>query len=102
VAARKRKVRLPDSWKDKLSVSMLMNRLVNHVNGEIELTATQVRAAEIVLSKVVPSLASVQSEVTVTSYRDVLERLAGNDLPLPMPADVANAALLASKEQTIQ
>jgi hypothetical protein len=38
---------------------MLADRLEKHAMGEIELTTTQVRAAEILLKKVVPDLASI-------------------------------------------
>lgn len=77
MAARKRKTVLSDNWKDKIRVSMLMNRLVDHSLGKIEMSASQVRALEIVLSKLVPSLASTASDVTVKhSYLDTLARVA--------------------------
>jgi hypothetical protein len=79
MAARIRKTTLSDSWKDKIKVSMLMNRLVDHGDGKIELTNTQVRAIEIVLSKLVPTLAASTSEVTITRYTDHLDRIAALD-----------------------
>lgn len=44
----------------RIRSSMLVNALMDHVDGKRELSATQVRAAEILLRKVVPDLASVE------------------------------------------
>lgn len=38
-----------------------MNRLLKHVEGEIELSGTQVKAADILLKKVVPDLARTEN-----------------------------------------
>lgn len=62
MAARKRKVALTDDWKQNIRASMIMNRLVDHVDGKIDLTPTQINAAKIVLGKILPDLA--RSEVT--------------------------------------
>ena len=89
MAARRRKVELSDAWKDKIRVSMLMNRLVDHMLGKTSMTTTQVRAAEIVLSKLVPSLSSTTTDMRVTNYTEVLARIAAAE-----QAQVGNAALL--------
>lgn len=44
----------------KIQTSQLINRLFSHVNGEVELTASQVRAAEVLLKKTLPDLQSVE------------------------------------------
>ena len=54
------------------------------------------------LRKVLPDLSAVEAAIQVTTYRDVLERIASSRLPLPMPSEVANAALLAKDQPTIQ
>lgn len=54
--ARKNKVTLSDSWKDGIRVSAIMNRLNQHIQGEVEMTATQINAAKIVLGKLVPDV----------------------------------------------
>jgi hypothetical protein len=46
--------------RERIKTSMLVNRLADHVSGVVELSATQVRAAEILLSKTLPSLSSVE------------------------------------------
>ena len=45
---------------DRGKATRLANRLDAHAMGEVEMTATQVRAAEILLKKLVPDLASVE------------------------------------------
>lgn len=44
----------------KIQTSQLINRLQDHANGKVELSPTQVRAAEVLLKKALPDLASVQ------------------------------------------
>jgi hypothetical protein len=56
MAARKRKVQLTDAWKEKIRISVISGRLYDHVNGEIEMSNTQIKAAQILLAKLVPDL----------------------------------------------
>lgn len=60
MAARKRKVELTEAWKQKIKVSMLGLRLYDHALGNVEMTATQVKAADILLRKLVPDLARTE------------------------------------------
>ena len=46
----------------KIQVSQIINRLMNHVDGQCEMTTTQVRAAEILLKKALPDLS--QTDIT--------------------------------------
>ena len=50
------------TWKEKISATTIMNRLVKCVEGTVEMTPSQVRAADIILRKIVPDLA--RNEVT--------------------------------------
>lgn len=59
MAARTNKVKLTESWREKIRTSMLINRLQNHIIGRIEMSATQLRAAEILLRKNLPDLQAV-------------------------------------------
>jgi hypothetical protein len=61
MAARKRKVTLNDDWKDKIRAGVLMARLLGHVEGDIEMSATQIKAADILLKKIVPDLARTEN-----------------------------------------
>lgn len=49
-----------DMVRDKIQASQLINRLTDHALGKTELTATQVRAIEVLLRKSVPDLSSVE------------------------------------------
>jgi hypothetical protein len=62
MAARKKKVTLTESWKEKIRAGVILDRLIKHVNGEIEMTNSQIKAADILLKKTVPDLA--RTEVT--------------------------------------
>jgi hypothetical protein len=44
----------------KIQTSQLINRLFSHANGEVEMSSTQVRAAEVLLKKTLPDLQSVE------------------------------------------
>lgn len=59
MAARLR-LRHQDEVRAKIQASQLLNRLTDHAFGEIELTATQLKAIEILLRKSIPDLASVE------------------------------------------
>ena len=58
--------------RDKIQSSQIINRLQNHIDGSVELSSTQVRAAEILLNKCVPNLQSTEVKATVT-YEDARE-----------------------------
>lgn len=60
MAARKNKVALTDTWKEKIQVSMIGLRLYDHALGKNEMTQTQIKAAEIILRKLVPDLARTE------------------------------------------
>lgn len=60
MAARKVKTTLSDRWKDRIQATLIMNRLLDHVNGELELSSTQLKAADILLKKIVPDLARTE------------------------------------------
>lgn len=60
MAARKRKIVLTDDWKAKIKAGNIMHRLHGHVMGTIEMTASQIKAAQVVLSKLVPDLARTE------------------------------------------
>ena len=57
MAARTRKTALTDTWKERIKASVLGLRLYAHAQGEIEMSATQIKAADILLKKLIPDLA---------------------------------------------
>lgn len=56
MAARKRKTELSDTWKEKIKASVIGLRLYDHMQGLVEMTPTQIKAADILLKKLVPDL----------------------------------------------
>lgn len=51
-----------ETWREKIRVSVIITRLEKHANGETEMTPTQVKAAQVLLDRVMPTLSA--SEVT--------------------------------------
>lgn len=60
MAARKEKIHHDEKTKRLIQASQLINRLISHANGEIDLTPTQVQAAKIVIGKTIPDLKAVE------------------------------------------
>lgn len=50
----------------KIQTSQLINRLQNHIFKEAEMTATQLRAAEILLNKTLPNLQAIEQKTEIT------------------------------------
>ena len=48
-----------DDVRNKIQVSQIINRLMNHHLGKVEMTPTQLRAGEILLRKRLPDLSQV-------------------------------------------
>ena len=63
MAARIKKIKHDENTRLKIRAAQLINRLTNHANGEVEMSATQVRAIEILLRKILPDLSDVKMEV---------------------------------------
>lgn len=49
---------LAAEWRAKIKTAMLLNRLNDHAAGRIDMTRSQVAAAQILLRKVLPDLSS--------------------------------------------
>lgn len=60
MAARKRKVSLTESWKAKIRASVIADRLHKHLMGTVDLSATQIKAAQILFNKMEPDLARTE------------------------------------------
>lgn len=59
MAARKR-TWTPEIVRERIRTSMLVRRLTKHVLGQVEMSPTQVRAAEVLLKKRLPDLSAVE------------------------------------------
>ena len=56
-----------DSSNKLIQASQLLNRLISHVNGEIELSTSQVNAAKIVIGKYIPDLKAIEHSGKIDS-----------------------------------
>lgn len=65
MAARTRSLTLTDTWREKIQISMLINRLNDHIFNGKRLEATQLKAIEILLRKVAPDLSQIDGNYTV-------------------------------------
>lgn len=67
--SRARKERLTENWKEHIQATAIMNRLKDHGDGKLEkpLDSTQIKAYEVLLSRLVPALSAVeQTTIDVT------------------------------------
>ena len=56
MAARKRQVRLSEEWRERIRAAAILQRLDRAAMGEVDMTSSQLKAAEIVLRKTIPDL----------------------------------------------
>ena len=83
--------KLEESWRKAIQATLILKRLSACALGQIEMTSQNIKAAEIILRKVVPDLASIQHEgnngnhITVnimrfTDAKPLLENTLQNDM----------------------
>lgn len=63
----------PEKTRERIQAGMILDRLHKHITGEVELSATQIQAARILLAKALPDL-------TATEWRDVTESKAARKM----------------------
>jgi hypothetical protein len=61
--------------RERIQTSQIVNRLEKHVFGENEMTATQVNAAKILLSKTIPDLKQIEASIELTTHEQALSEL---------------------------
>ncbi len=49
-----------DTWRGRIKISMLINRLNDHAIGKVELTPSQIKSIEILLRKTIPDLKAIE------------------------------------------
>lgn len=65
----------PDSVRQKIRASQLVNRLEKHAHGEVDMTATQVTAALGLLDRCVPKLTATDLKLSgEVAVRDTVDR----------------------------
>jgi len=97
--ARKSTPFLDERWRQKIQASMLINRLTDHAAGRNEMTATQVRAAEILLKKILPDLAAVEcSGETTVKYEISSEPMTAEEWKREIEREYPQPLLEAAKK----
>lgn len=56
---------MQDDWKNKIKASAILNRLNQCVEGTLELSSNQLKAADIILKKIVPDLARTEIDADI-------------------------------------
>lgn len=62
MAARKNRTCITEEWRKRISTGKILDRLNKHVEGKVEMKSTQVRAADILLKKVIPDLSHSETD----------------------------------------
>lgn len=70
----------PQRARERIAGTKVIERLMQHVTGEIDMTPTQVRAAAILLNKVLPDLKSVDVGVSSQLDKVTCHRLSDEEL----------------------
>ena len=70
----------PQRARERIAGTKIIDRLVKHVNGEVDMTPTQGRAAAILLNKVLPDLKTVEVDVHAQSNTTPYRRLSDEEL----------------------
>ena len=65
----------PNRVRERIRVGVIVNRLQKHALGEVEMTPTQIRAAEVLLKKAIPDLSAVEhsGEITNRTVKELSE-----------------------------
>ena len=74
MAARKNRIQHDENTRKKIQASQLINRLTNHALGSEEMENSQVRAAEILLKKILPDLSNVDFQGEVDAELKVIRK----------------------------
>ena len=72
MAARTRRIAVDDNTRAKIQTTQIAKRLMDHILGNIELSATQVTAALGLLKKTLPDLQSLEVDQTINDERSVI------------------------------
>lgn len=71
--ARTKRIFHDENTRAKIQTTQIINRLTKHIFGEIEMSASQVRAAEILLNKRLPNLAATENVTEVIRREPVAD-----------------------------
>jgi len=86
-----RKIVRDANTRAKIQATQVINRLHAHMMGEVEMSASQVKAAEILLKKTLPDLQATTLSTDSGTLSDILKDLSGETTGLPEPIDESRA-----------
>ena len=89
----------PQKARERISASKIINRLVKHIHGEIDMSPSQVQAARILLNKVLPDLKSVEVAASVEVGPPVYEMT--DEQLLAIAAGALNVVPIQKNEKTV-
>lgn len=69
-----------ERWKSKIQTGQIVTRLNKCANGEIEMTPIQLKAAEILLRKVMPDMKAVEAMITADNTFNVIINKPGSKM----------------------
>lgn len=70
----------PQKVRERIRVTMLTKRLTDHVLGKVDMSPTQVKAAEVLLRKSLPDLAAVDTTVHGDANAPIPFQVNGSDV----------------------
>jgi chromosomal replication initiation ATPase DnaA len=76
-----------ERFKARVKVGLLQDRLQKHALGLIEMSTTQIQAAQTLLRKVVPDLSATELSGNITHFSEALERIAKQRHAAPLLTD---------------
>ena len=83
---------LANEWRERIRTGVIIDRLQKHALGEVEMTASQVRAAELLLKRTWPAPKASAPEETLRTLRvdlvsnpvaELIEAVTQDQLTLP-------------------
>ena len=80
--------RQADSVRSQIKTTHILKRVQDHVDGKIELSATQVRCAEILLNKTLANLSSIELQAEVTTHELTTEERIARAKAMGLPPGV--------------
>ena len=74
---------LAHEWRERIRTGVIIDRLQKHALGEVEMTASQVRAAELLLKRTWPERQAVAMTVTTNPVAELIEEITQDQFTLP-------------------
>jgi len=90
----------PQKARERIAGTKIIDRLVKHIHGEVDMSPSQVQAARILLNKVLPDMKSVEVTGTMAPVGPPAYELTDEQL-LAIAAGALNVVPIQSIEKTV-